>query len=874
MKKSKYAALVLASTLALSTVATTAPQAFGGEGITAQAESVAEGDKYISQTTGEDTAKKTTILVEDVMYDVTISGTTATLKDAKNKETKVENGKVAIVNGLNVSVAITTDTVTLTVIAQQTAGSVTNMINDLDITAESYKEDVTAASAAYELLPASDAAKVRNKSLLDVHVTLAADTKFLGEIGELPSLETIEGYTEATKDGDKFKSVTEKGKVRVINEDLESAVTALITFDTAAKAYDKDKKKALDAVIKLVKENLKAAKEQQKIVSGSENLKVFKSAYKALTTGGEFKTSPESIAVKNGKFKIDGDSYVVEEKDGKYVVTGPAGEVTLESDGKSFKFQDKDSTSESAFTKNDTYTISKDSNGFAITKAEETITVPVTGIKLLKLDTKMSVNAYKTLKTGVKKYDDSQIEVIKSASVAYKSLDSTSKKKVTKAQVAKLKKYESALKAQETLEKKLISEDSKGVEKAIKSLAYGKNDYSTETVQKVRDKYDVLTAKYKKKIKKSVVETLENHEAAVEVVDAIQELPKSLLVTATNEAGLKDLTDAIDTIAKEGGSYSKLEPAQQKLVKNYKDIAAINKQIATQKNYYTNATILTAWDEAFKKINGTTNLQVINNQFAVSDAVYTISYDKKSKVTTVADKDGKSVGSQKDADKGVTAPFEIESLKVKVTASKGKVTQVTKLDDSITALEVPDASKSEAYTKEQIALIDTATKAQLAVNAVKDAKPFIHKDDAKVLKTHETALKKQNTADLAAIKKTISDLSYEASDYSTKVTSAKTAYDTFIALYVDETNIKAVEASKKLLDNHTAVSAKKAALDDIPTSITKENVTEVKGKVTAARTAFDALTADQKKLAKGVETKIKTAEAAVKTAETPETPAS
>lgn len=867
MKKSKYAALVLASTLALSTVATTAPQAFGGEGITAQAISV--DDEYEAKTVKTDDGKATTtIKVAGVEYELTISTDTATITIGKNKTITAKKDDLIVLNGLNLKVTEVQaaagegdPSFKVKVIDQQTAGNVTNMINDLDITAESYAEDVKEAKGAYDLLSTGEATKVKNKSLLDEHAKLAADTEFLKEIGKLPSLETIEGYTEATKDGDKFKSVTEKGKVRVINEDLESAVTALNNFDTAAKSYDKDKKKALDAVIKLAKENLKAAKEQQKIVSGSENLKVFKSAYTALTKGGEFKTSSESIAVKNGKFKIDGDSYVVEEKDGKYVVTGPAGEVTLESDGESFKFQDKDSTSESAFTKNDTYTISKDSNGFAITKAEETFTIPATGIKLLKLDTKMSVNAYKTLKTGSKKYEDSQIEVIKAASVAYKSLDSTSKKKVTKAQVAKLKKYEAALKTQETLEKKLVAEDSKGVTKLISSLKYGK-DYAT-SITAARTAYDGLTPKFQKKVKSSVLAKLKDHEAAITVITAIDSLPSENLLlakaddtaeTATSlakvEVAIKAITEGKNATT---GTYDKLTKSQKSLVKNYKDIAAIEKQIASQKNYLntTNNKLIADWQTALEKVTKTTDVQTLNNEFAIGTDIYTLSYDKKEKKSTLKKDDtvveitatGKDTAEKTltDAAKGnATGTFTVDGANYQLTAAKGKfkVDKLTATEDA-PALEVyafpsgTDISNSETkmYTAEQAKLITDATAAYTAISKVKAAKAFVNKDDvtaynayAKALKAQEALEKKDlATAKTLLDKKTVEVDAGKGAD-TTKILEALKAL----------TNADKNKFIKDLTVDSLAVSDKKLTIT--VDSVTKFEMT-VKEKPSAAEVA-------------------------------------
>lgn len=806
MKKSKYAALVLASTLALSTVATTAPQAFGGEGITAQAETVNEGKEYPSKTVKTDDGKSiTTINVAGVEYELTIATDTATITIGKNKTITAKKDDIIVLNGLNLQVTEVTaaagegdPSFKVKVIDQQTAGSVAEAINDLDVSSTTYAADVKAVKALLELLTKDEQDKVKNKGLLTAHEKYSKDADDIKPLkAAFPTEAEIKAITVYSKTADAVDKVKEtvKGKEveRVINKELEEYVKTLKAFDEAIKKVtDKDEKKIFSERTKEGKTLLKLAQTQQKVVAASGEVELFNAAYTAVTKGGEFTTSTTEIAVKNNKFKIDNDAY--ELKDGtdtnkdKYILVGPLGEEVLDvTEGKAeFTIVNKDTADDEATT-NDTYIVTKKDSKFVVTKKAEKHTFS-TAVPILKFDSKMSINAYKTLKAGTKKYKDAQIDAITTLSSTYKSLTSDGKKQITKAQVAKLKQYEKALKAQQSLEKKLVSEDSKGVTKAISSLKYGKDGSGyAEAIDQARTDYDALTAKYKKKVKPTVLAKLKDHEAAIKVIADIEALPTANLLlakaddtaeTATSlaklQADIKVITEGKNATT---GTYDKLTKSQKSLVKNYKDIAAIEKQIASQKNYVdkTNNKLIADWQTALEKVTKTTDVQILNNQFVIGSDIYTLSYDKTTKKSSIKQGEtiikitetGKETATETltDVAKGnVTGTFTVDTVKYQLSAAKGKfkVDKLTATEDA-PALEVhaftttTDISNAatKLYTVDQAKLISDTITAYENVAKVKDAKAFINKDDVTAYNAYVKALKAQQALekkDLATAK--------------------------------------------------------------------------------------------------------------------------
>jgi len=433
---------VLASTLALSTVATTAPQAFGGEGITAQAVSVNDTYKSVELAEG---ATTTTIEIAGTEYAVTLAADKATLTIGK-KELELKKDAIVSIDGLNLKVTTASATeLLLTVLEQQTAGSVTETIKDLaypvDVKADldAYKTAVTAARAAYKLLPADEQAKVKNEKLLEVHEELVKDDNALAkQIKELPLAADIKKIVAPTAKDDSYV-IDEKGKT--LNEDLDKHVTNLTAF-TKAK-LEKDEKAAVAAVVANAKDVLKLATAQQKVIAGYSNTKVFEAALEGLTKGTKFTTPEEKVTTsKKGAFKLNGDAYKIETVEGKLTLTNDAGAVTL-SETNEFTIDEKDTAGDTAFTLSDTYKLVADGTEYKVMKKAETIQLG-SAVPVLSFDTKMSVKAYKTLKTGKKKYSDAQIEAITAVSKSYKGLDSTAKKEVSKADAALIKKYEKA----------------------------------------------------------------------------------------------------------------------------------------------------------------------------------------------------------------------------------------------------------------------------------------------------------------------------------------------------------------------------------------------------------------------------------------------
>lgn len=766
MKKSKYAALMLASTLALSTIVTTAPEVFGGQAITAQAAPI-ETDATYSATGFNDTAEGT-IEVEGVKYNVKLEGTTVKFTDPSNPKFTLSAAKDEIIqlNGLNLQVTkLTVDAASskleLKVIQQQTPAAVTEMINDLDLSSEGYAADISAARISYNLLPKADQVKVKNETLLKAHEKLS---KLSAVTDPLPTEETIQDYKKYTETLEKIDTVEEevKGKkvVRVINKDLEANVTKLQAFIKVAKDYtDKDEKKVVANKLKEATTLLKLAQTQQKVIAASGQVEKFNEAYALFTKAGSLQLSDTPIEVKKNKFKIGDDTYTISGTTGAYIVTLPSGEE--EKVTSSFKILDKDVDGDDEDpTANNSYRIEGTVENYKVIKEGKKLELK-TKIPVLKFDSKMSVNAYKTLRAGKAKYNDAQIETITLASDLYKNLSSDGKKQISKTQVATLKKYETALKAQQTLEKKLLSEDTKGVIKAITSLKYG-STYEKD-ITDARATYNKLTAKFKKKIPAATLAKLKDHEAAVVVTKQIDNLPVANLLKAktadTAETGLAKLEEAMKAITagklSTTGSYDKLSKTQKPLVKNITQIAALEKQIATQKNYLLKANndAIVAWQTALEKLTRTTDVQVINNQFLIGSDIYTLEYDKKEKTSKVYK--GKEAvtltGDLKDPAKDVAkATFKVADTTYQVSAAKGKfkvdilsATEANLVLPILDLAKVTDITKVTLYTEAEAKLIEDTTTAYATVTKLKDAKPFVKAEDVAAYNKYVAALKAQ-----------------------------------------------------------------------------------------------------------------------------------
>lgn len=763
MKKSKYAALMLASTLALSTIVTTAPEVFGGQAITAQAAPIE--NEFIYTVANFDESAKGTLEVEGALYEIKLVETTATITDLTNPKNVItaKVGDIIQLNGLNLSVkeltaSAKTSVFQVQVIQQQTPAAVTAMINDLDLLSEDYETEIPAARISYNLLPKADQAKVKNETLLKAHEKLS---KLPAVTDSLPLEDTIKEYKKYTESLGKIDTVEDevKGKkvVRVINKNLEANVTTLEAFIKVAKAYtDKDEKKVVANKLKEATTLLKLAQTQQKVIAASGQVEKFNEAYALFTKKGSLQLADTPIEVKKGKFKIGDDTYTVSGTTGAYTLTHPSGE--KEEVTTSFAIVDLDVDGDDPTANND-YRIEGTEGSYKVIKEGKTLVLD-TKIPVLKFDSKMSVNAYKTLRAGKTKYNDAQIETITLASDLYKNLSSDGKKQISKTQVATLKKYETALKVQQTLEKKLLSEDTKGVIKAITSLKYGSN-YEKD-ITDARTAYNKLTAKFKKKIPAATLAKLKDHEAAVVVTKQIDNLPVANLLkaktaeTATDLAKLEEAMKAI-TVGKAGttGSYDKLTKTQKPLVKNITQIAALEKLVATQEKYLLkeNNDAIVAWQTALEKLTRTKDVQVINNQFLIGSDIYTLEYDKKEKTSKVyKGKEPVSLtGDLKDPAKDVAkATFKVGDVTYQVSAAKGKFkvdvlsdTEENKVLTVPDLAKVTDITKVTLYTEAEVKLIEDTTTAYVAVTKLKDAKPFVKAEDVAVYNKYVAALKAQ-----------------------------------------------------------------------------------------------------------------------------------
>jgi hypothetical protein len=754
-KKSKYAAIVLASTMALSTVASVTPQAFGETPITAHA-------------------------------------TDAT-----------------------------------------TGAAVKELIKKLDVTSSTYATaqtgDVAKAAAAYEALTAAEKKKVSNYKLLQQHQLVANNSTLLLAIAALPATNNATltsktlTYTPTsendltpkkveTKEKDGVTVATDKkGNIiyRGINDDLETIANSVDGFKTAydaAVADNKDVKAPLTAVYKKYTTLKKLVTTQQNNVDAKYKAFNFNEVYKALTTGSKFDVVISTVKGKKGKYKLDGDTYTITVNGDGFVVEDPTGDQQTVPSGETFKVVNNDDTdvvtgdgaaTEGNSTFYDTYKITTNDSveGFIVEKVQETIQLNAE-TKVLSLDSSMAASAYKALKAGTTKYSDKQLELINALSAEYKKLSGAAKKTVTADQVTKMKAYEKAAKTQAALEKKLVSEDVKGVTKAISAIKYNEDlTVYKKAIDDANAAYNKLTSKFKKKVKAASVNTLKAHKAAYKTVEAIEKLPVTNLLkatTATNDTNITALEEAIAKVNSQDTSkqattdegdyaYEKLNKQAKGLVKNYKKIKTIEKLIATQKDYLTNKTDVVAFESALSAVSSKETVRTIDNQVLLGTDVYKITTDKKSKTVklthTPASDDATVVEIKEGKDATIATSYKVTNTKGKVSIVKTLTKNATKGADVLNFKGVDLATFQKEttvkYTADQKAAIKAATDAYTTASKNKSAKKYINAADITTLKKYQTALKQQQALEAKEEIKEYADFTKQvgALKYSSKLSS-------------------------------------------------------------------------------------------------------
>ena len=829
MKKSKYAAIALASTLALSTVVTAAPQAFDNNGITAQA-------------------------------------------------------------------------------AETDASAVKELIKELDVTATDYDTKVDAAKSAYDALDAAGKKKVSNAKLLNAHVAIKGNTTLTGAITALPKADNT-NFTDATllysvdsssavklvdaKDSKGNVLKDKKGVTiqRAVNDNVETEVAKLTTFQTAYAAMiaNKDTKAPLAKVYKQYQAALKVATKQQQNINAKYQASSFVHAHDVLTgvkDVADYKVPVATIKGSKGKFKIDGDQYIIVATDGGYNVTDPTGATVKVADKGSFKVINNDESDTGAESDNSTlydeYKVSTANGAIVLEKVEETIAAAKGKANVLALDKSMAPSAYKALKAGTTKYSDQQIEMINALNNEYKKLNSSAKKVLSEDQVAKMKAYTAALKVQQALEKKLVSEDSKGVTKKITALKYSTDTAAYDkSITEAKDAYTALTNKYKKKVKSSTVATLKAHEDAIKVIKKINALDTVSLLSAENAKAIDDgLVADIAEITGKDGSYTTLDKKAKGLVKNYKNIKAIEKLITTQKEYLKNNTKVTAFETALKAVTQSETVRTIDNQVKLGEKTYAITVDKATKAIKLTEKGATStpveVALNTKNETAITG-YVLENAKGKLTISTAVTgadkTKVVPIYDfkgmSLDAFIAKDAKK---YTADQKTAIEAAITDFEAANKDKIAKKHLNAADVTLVKKYQTALKQQVALEAKEEAKEYKDftaavgaLKYSTekgtgdneakSLYEVETTAALTTYQTLAGATAAETGDKAItakyeDAKKKLaktktkLDDHVAASKVATLILALPALDLVKDETDV----ASVRTAFNKLSATQKKL--------------------------
>ena len=171
------------------------------------------------------------------------------------------------------------------------------------------------------------------------------------------------------------------------------------------------------------------------------------------------------------------------------------------------------------------------------------------------------------------KYTAENIAAIEKARATNKALTKDAKKFVIAADDKELKSYETNVKAQQSFEKKQLSDALKAAQEKITKLKFGEDGY-VDAVKAARTAYDSFKTTYEgdtvsiTAIEKSK-EKLENHEALAKVADKFAAIPKSA-----------DVTEDSKTVIEAGkAAFDSLEADQKKLIP-----AAITKNLTDAEN--------------------------------------------------------------------------------------------------------------------------------------------------------------------------------------------------------------------------------------------------------------------------------------------------
>ena len=454
-----------------------------------------------------------------------------------------------------------------------------------------------------------------------------------------------------TVDGDKYQAVYEKGTITITDPSGESVL--LRKADDAATAVD---------TFDIVNDDIPGVDDETPETTPETINSVTTDGVTTITVGGKTyqvifnaaddeKEASVSFEGSDGIVNSYENNVPVEFPDNQveYTLTFTDSEVTLVQ--KETDEATNESTNEATdeATTDNTYKIEYKDSAWKLTKIAEEVKIEEGGITLLNLDKKMDIKEYKKLKAGKGKYSDRQIEVIRSVESAYKAASSNGKKAIAKADVTTYKKYVADVKVQEALEKKMTAVSAKTVTTAIGALKWDtKKDLDAsaykKAVKEARLNYKKLSNKEKKKLKAATLTKLKGHEQALPVIEAILALPKANVASTDSDVKLNALKAAVNNIAvtvktdkvKGGtGSYYDLPKAARGNVKNFKDIAAINKVITAQEAYFAKKADVDVFENKIAAISGTKTVRVVNNYVDLGDAIYSVAVDKKSKAATL-----------------------------------------------------------------------------------------------------------------------------------------------------------------------------------------------------------------------------------------------
>ena len=795
-----------------------------------------------------------------------------------------------------------------TLIAKDVSDNINNLPEISEITLDN-KDAIVKAREAYNTLTDAQKAKV-SKEVLDKLV--AAENEIIdieksNEVGtQVNSLPTIEEVSlddakniKAVKDA--YDALTDSQKAKLSKETKEKLTAIITEFEAletvdntvkelptaenvslddlekvkkAREAYDAltDKQKAkvsketLDKLVAAEKEIIDIQKSnevgtqvnalptiEEVSLDDAKNIKAVKEAYDALTDSQKEKLSKE---VKEKLTAIITEIETLENVDNTVKELPTAENVSLDDLEKVKKARE----AYDALTDKQKAKVSKETLDKLVAAEKEIIDIQKSN------EVGTQVNALPTIEE-VSLDDAKNIKAVKEA---YDALTDKQKAKLSKEAKEKLTAIITEIETLET------------VDNAVKELPTAENVSldDLEKVKKAREAYNALTDSQKTKlgelnnviiaIEKSLAGLVDNLIVNLGSVDEITFDNKNDILTAREcyeslteeqkayvseehlnllkalEAKCIELQDAFDTeVANDATSdINELPSADEITLDNKKQLDAVKEKYES----------LTA--EQKEKISKETKekLEAASAEIEVLESVYTKLDNLK---TNISLEDEEAILQARASYNSLT-PAQQQKIPAdvvdKLESAEKKITNIKAINPVIDSIEnlgvIIYNSETKAKLDRTLALYDSLTDEQKALIADE------YKELQEAIKEYEELKADHDAvADATAKINAIGTVAYTA-DSKAKIDAARKAYDTLTnaqkALVKDVNTLTGAEAAyKKLEADNTAAANAQAKIDAIGKVAYNQ---QTKARIDAARTAYNALTADQKALVKDTNT--------------------